>query len=369
MHSNEQTILRYFNPLVGESADVKEQFVEWDKSSKLIQIRMIALLTGILYLLVYYIDDVIFPTEAMPAVHLLHLYLLPSVLFLISLLTLSKKMYGVMLALLLIAPVIAAIGSLYLFITFHATTVSLAELYLIIIWTFSISGLRLSYALISASLSIAIIFLYEMFFPMPKELFYMHAFFVFAAFAFGSVNAFILEKTNKQIFMNEQNLKNMATTDSLTGLYNRIKIKDLCETEIERVKRYGGTFSVIFVDIDFFKMINDSHGHHAGDMILQEFSKLLRQNIRNLDGVGRWGGEEFIIILPETKIAQAIKVAEMLQSMITQFDFTTVQEVTASFGVSEFKDDDTTESIINRADKGLYQAKDNGRNQIGIVEN
>lgn len=367
MHSNEQTILSYLNPLASESAEVKEQFIEWEKSSKLIQIRMIALLTAILYLMIYFIDDVIFPIEALPVVHLIHLYLLPSLLILISLLTFSKKMYGIMIALLFIAPVGAAIGSLYLFISFHTTSVSLAELYLIIIWTFAISGLRLSYAVVSALLSVMVILLYEVFFPMPKDVFYMHAFFVFAAFAFGSVNAFILEKNNKQIFMNEQNLKSMATTDSLTGLYNRIKIKDLCETEIERVKRYGGTFSVIFVDIDFFKTVNDTYGHHTGDMILQEFSKTLTQSVRKIDKVGRWGGEEFIIILAETNLDQAVNVAETLQNVIAQFDFTTAKNITGSFGIAEFKDDDTPETIINRADKGLYQAKDNGRDQIGVV--
>lgn len=367
MHSNGQTILSYLNPLAGESADVKAQFIEWDKSSKLIQIRLTALLTGIIYLMVYYIDDVIFPLEALPTVHLFHLYLLPTVLILISLLTFSKKLYGVMLVLLFIAPIGATMASLYLFITFHVTAISLAELYLIIIWTFSISGLRLSLALASALLSIAVILLYGVSFPMAKELFCMHTFFVFAAFAFGSVNAFILEKTNKQIFMNERNLKNIATTDSLTGLCNRIKIKALCEMEIERVKRYGGTFSVIFVDIDFFKMINDTYGHHAGDIILQEFSKALRQSVRNIDRIGRWGGEEFIIILPETQIAQAVKVAETLQKVIAQFDFTTAKTITGSFGIAEYKQDDTPETIINRADKGLYQAKDNGRDQIGVV--
>lgn len=367
MHSNEQTILSYLNPLSGESADVKAQFIEWDKSSKLIQIRMIALLTAILYLMVSYIDDVVFPVEALSTVHVIHLYLLPSVLVLISLLSFSKKMYGIMIALLFTAPVGAVIGSLYLFITCHATAVSLAELYLIIIWTFAISGLRFSYAVVSAFLSVMVILLYEVFFPMPKDVFYMHAFFVFAAFAFGFVNASLLDKNNKQIFMNEQNLKNIAMTDSLTGLYNRIKIKTLCEMEIERVKRYGGTFSVIFVDIDFFKMINDTYGHHTGDIILQEFSKALSRSLRNIDMIGRWGGEEFIIILPETKIAQAVKVTETLQGVIAQSDFTTAKNITGSFGISEFKDDDTPETIINRADKGLYQAKDNGRDQIGVA--
>lgn len=160
-------------------------------------------------------------------------------------------------------------------------------------------------------------------------------------------------------------LTHIAYTDSLTRIYNRLHFGHFLEAEIDRVKRYGGTCSVIFFDIDFFKKINDQHGHLVGDDVLTNLTALVNAQNRNSDVFARYGGEEFIILTSSTDLAGATTHAEHLREKIATTSFDKIGKLTCSFGVAEFnkeKDDITT--IIRRVDAALYNAKANGRNCV-----
>lgn len=170
-------------------------------------------------------------------------------------------------------------------------------------------------------------------------------------------------KSNELTKLNKQ-LEELSITDKLTKLYNRTKIDSFLEEQYKYAKRYKESFSLILLDIDFFKKINDTYGHQIGDIILKEFSHILKSNIRQTDMLGRWGGEEFIIICPKTNSEETLIIAKKIKDKIENYNFTTVNNCTASFGISVYKDGLDIKDIIKNADDALYQVKNNGRNNI-----
>lgn len=162
-------------------------------------------------------------------------------------------------------------------------------------------------------------------------------------------------------------LEKLSLTDRATNLANRVKIDSTIQEELDRDSRYGHGFGVIFMDIDYFKQVNDIYGHQVGDLVIEEFATIIKENSRKSDTAGRWGGEEFIIICPETNEANLIKIAQKLQNAICDHSFSKVGRKTASFGLTLSKKDDTLIDIMHRVDKALYQAKSNGRNRIEVV--
>ena len=177
------------------------------------------------------------------------------------------------------------------------------------------------------------------------------------------LEAIVSEKTEELEVKNKE-LEKLANFDSLTGLYNRRKINELLETELKRFSRNNLVFSLMFFDIDHFKKINDTFGHDVGDVVLKSFADVLSSNVRSIDSVGRWGGEEFLIILIDSNSEKAKIVAEKIQANLREFNFEPVGKITASVGISESTDSDSLETLIKRADEALYRAKDLGRNRI-----
>ena len=161
-------------------------------------------------------------------------------------------------------------------------------------------------------------------------------------------------------------LKQLAITDKLTNLYNRHKLDDVLEDEKKRANRYKTMFGIMILDIDHFKIVNDTYGHHVGDEVLIEFANILKINSRETDIVGRWGGEEFLIIIPQTNKNSILQFAKNLKSKIEKNKFNTVDKITVSIGVSIYKVDESTESTVTRADDALYISKNNGRNQVNF---
>jgi len=159
-------------------------------------------------------------------------------------------------------------------------------------------------------------------------------------------------------------LEKMATTDILTGAYNRRKFEDDLDLIIHKKEKNDIQFSLIFIDIDHFKCVNDLFGHRTGDLVLQRISKLLLENIRTTDRLFRWGGEEFIIILPEANLENAKTVAEKIRDIIQNEDFGIEKKITISLGVGESIAGENADQIIGRIDKTLYQAKIQGRNRV-----
>jgi len=161
-----------------------------------------------------------------------------------------------------------------------------------------------------------------------------------------------------------EKITSLSEIDHLTEMYNRRKITELFDSEYVRYKRYKYPLSIMIIDIDFFKKINDRYGHNQGDITLKEIASILKKEVRESDHVGRWGGEEFLVICPETNIEGANILAEKLRSTINDYAFTNVGHTTASFGITTCSDDCTFESMIIRADKALYTAKAEGRNKV-----
>lgn len=172
-----------------------------------------------------------------------------------------------------------------------------------------------------------------------------------------------LESTNRA-------LREITLKDGLTGLYNQRYLKEIIDIELNRSRRHDRTFSVLFCDIDYFKQFNDANGHLTGDKALERFSQLVVKRLRMTDFASRYGGEEFVLLLPETSKNDATLLANDICKLIyeSEFEGEVTQpngQLTVSIGVSEYPTDgDTEDQLLNKADKALYQAKLNGRNQV-----
>lgn len=166
-----------------------------------------------------------------------------------------------------------------------------------------------------------------------------------------------LKKLNRELIR-------VSQTDPLTDLPNRIKLDQELAFNLLCAKQIKQPFSILIFDIDNFKKVNDELGHQIGDKVLQEMGQIAKQIIRSNDTVGRWGGEEFLVLCPETTSQQAKLLAEQLRQAIQGNDFASQREQTVSVGVATLRKDDTIDSLIRRADQALYEAKHQGKNQV-----
>jgi diguanylate cyclase (GGDEF)-like protein len=171
---------------------------------------------------------------------------------------------------------------------------------------------------------------------------------------------------------NQEQLERLVNVDSLTGLLNRRAILKRLDEHIKTTRRYEDNLSVIMLDIDHFKIINDEYGHITGDDVLEKIGVLLRWGIRDVDTAGRYGGEEFLITLPKADVSSALIVAERIRRSIKETkmkDFTgKAFSITVSQGLATYRPGDDMHSLIRRADNLLYQAKQNGRDRIEAIE-
>ncbi len=161
---------------------------------------------------------------------------------------------------------------------------------------------------------------------------------------------------------------NYAYTDNLTGIANRNKFEEVIAYEFKQVKRYNYPLSLAILDIDHFKAFNDNFGHLLGDEVLIALARSLKRYIRETDLFARWGGEEFVILLKNTDIERSMKVLEKFRLLIENIEHDKAGKITASFGLTQYKEGDTLDTILQRADEALYKAKDAGRNCIRSVE-
>jgi diguanylate cyclase (GGDEF)-like protein len=176
-----------------------------------------------------------------------------------------------------------------------------------------------------------------------------------------------LAETNRELDEKNRVLAVLSLTDRLTGLCNRRKLDQSLTAEWRRAERYGTPYTVIMIDLDNFKDVNDSFGHGMGDRVLVRISDILLAYVRDTDIVGRWGGEEFLVICPETGVEEARQLAETLRREIGETDFPGVGRVTASLGLADYEADAGPLVLVTRADEALYRAKESGRNQVVIA--
>ena len=165
----------------------------------------------------------------------------------------------------------------------------------------------------------------------------------------------------------KKEIEKISVTDPLTKIANRLKVEEVLHKEIQRSQRYGHQLSIILIDIDYFKNINDTYGHLVGDTVLVSIAQLLSANIRSTDVVGRWGGEEFMLICPEADASGVAILSEKLRASIANHEFPTEKSVTASVGVAMYQSTETAIELIKYADDALYRAKASGRNRVEIA--
>lgn len=162
-------------------------------------------------------------------------------------------------------------------------------------------------------------------------------------------------------------INKLIREDPLTGLANRRALEEHIVPAMSYARRSDQPLSVVMADLDRFKAVNDRHGHLTGDQVLVSFAQMLQVECRTEDLIARFGGEEFILLLPNTALAQATILAERLRAHIAQATLPVPEPVTASFGVTLFVPEDTTESLISRADRAMYSAKANGRDRVEVL--
>ena len=161
-----------------------------------------------------------------------------------------------------------------------------------------------------------------------------------------------------------EDMKLRATTDRLTGALNRGRIEENAQFELLRFERYGHPVSLLFIDIDHFKEVNDRHGHATGDLVLSGTCDVVRQCMRTTDLLGRWGGEEFLLLLPNTGLTSARLLADRIRNAIQHRHFGDAGHLTASFGVAECQKGESWDALVARADAAMYRAKNAGRNRV-----
>ncbi|HAA26172.1 MAG TPA: diguanylate cyclase [Ruminiclostridium sp.] len=165
-------------------------------------------------------------------------------------------------------------------------------------------------------------------------------------------------------YMNNKELTRLSITDPLSGAFNRAKFNEEMEKWTGYAKRYNTDFSIAIIDFDDFKRINDNYGHLVGDMVIIEFVSLIKKNIRECDIFARWGGEEFILLLPNTNINQAVEFAERIRKSIENHDFYIAGKLTCSIGVAQMSPDDDETTLLKKVDNVLYAAKKAGKNKV-----
>jgi diguanylate cyclase (GGDEF)-like protein len=175
-----------------------------------------------------------------------------------------------------------------------------------------------------------------------------------------------LDQRNQELEAAVRRNEELATTDVLTGAYNRRKFNDVVAVELERARRYGLPLSLFILDIDHFKNVNDTHGHEAGDAVLTALAGLVRDGVRATDTLARWGGEEFVVLSPGVTAEGAANLAERIRAALASGPVAPVGVITASFGVTQYRQGESADELFARADRALYLAKESGRDRVEI---
>lgn len=352
-----------FKPTQFENNAFNETFEDWDMPSRQIQISAITFLTALLYLFFSFLDKS-WASEELQALMLeVHLFVIVPMLLAISFLAYKAKYYKVIMNVLAISPIISILCHAYIISKLPIHAPYQMEGYMIIFWTFVISGLPFKHALISAACSSFILLISTLFFKNQTDYYTMHVFWVFCSFSFGFLGALIFDQSRKAVFNSHQELHQIAMTDNLTGVFNRNQLNNVLKEEIDKTKLNNYSFGLLILDIDHFKKVNDTLGHDTGDKVLIQTARVLSKLTKERDSLIRWGGEEFIIVTLDVNEKSLIQFCEMIRERVENENYGISENITISIGATLFQVKDSQDTLISRADKALYQAKEKGRNR------
>ena len=338
------------------------QFEAWFFNNRLPQIRYMMLFTAPLYMLYGFIE---FQMDLpMPELRVFfHGLFIPSILMVVFGMTYVPTFITVMKTLLFFSPIAAIVGNLYLNVGTAAFDCFVPEIYLCMIWTLAMSGLSIRQG--SLAVLVYVILTLMFFYSREAEHPFMFLYFLWmlSSAVFGLVTAIFYRQISFSIYQQQQKLAEIADMDSLTHLLNRHAMQRYFH---QSQQAQHLPISVLMIDLDYFKQVNDTFGHMVGDGLLVEFGKLLQEHVRRGDRVGRFGGEEFCVVMPNTQLTQAQTVAESILAIIHNHHFKHVDSLTASFGVAQALTDESFEGVLTRADQALFLAKSDGRNNVKI---
>ncbi|WP_298635288.1 GGDEF domain-containing protein [uncultured Umboniibacter sp.] len=343
------------------------QFNDWDKRRRFKQIAQVSTLTGLLYLIFAVLPKPWANPEAESAMQLLYLFFIAPGLLITALLSKEARLARLIEPLLMVHTVFAAACHVYISSRLLEVSPLQTEAYLLLIWTFIISGLSPRFALFSALASLSIFGIYASYTMQGSPLYYMHLFWLGCSFLFGLLGSIIYDGSRRAEFATQLAYRKLAVTDPLTKCFNRNELDRRLAIEIPRCEREQQSFSVLMLDLDEFKIVNDTHGHEAGDRVLAETASIIRQSIRKSDTLIRWGGEEFLLLTLNQTADQAMGMAEKLRLLIHTHQCDNQFNLTVSIGVTIYYSGDQQADLINRADQGLYLAKSEGRNCCRFV--
>lgn len=341
-------------------------YKKWEKPARQVQIFAITLLTALLYIILNFFDKSWASEQTQLVMLKRNVFLLVPILLTISFLAYKKRFYQIVMPALAFFPVIGSSSLMYIASQLQNPALFLPEGYLGVFWIFIVSGMTFRYALISASISSLILLVAGLYIINDPDIYAIHAFWIFCSFSFGFLGGLMFDRSKKAIFITQQDLHHLAVTDELTGIFNRNQLNNALDEEISRSLRYQKTFGLLILDIDHFKNINDTFGHLEGDNVLRKVAQLLGTLIRSNDTIVRWGGEEFVVVVVEVDEKTLNNICENLLKRIEDNNYHPVEKVTVSIGATLFKNDDSQDVMLKRADKALYQAKEKGRNRVTL---
>lgn len=337
-------------------------YKKWDEPARQTQISAITFLTALLYIIFSFLDKSWASEQVQVLMLKIHLIAIVSILLTISFLAYRKRFYNIVVPALALFSVFSMSCHAYILSQLSNYAPLVTEGYLGVFWIFVVSGMTFRYALASASISSIILLVSGFYIMGDRDIYTMHVFWIFCSFSFGCLGALMFDRSRKAIFMSQQELHHLAVTDELTGVFNRNHLNRILSQEMARDLRYDKTFGLLMLDIDHFKIINDTFGHSVGDEVLRKTAQVLSTSIRSNDTLVRWGGEEFVVIAIEVDGKTLNHLCEKLRSKIEDDSYGSVDKVTVSIGATLFRKDDTQDALLSRADKALYEAKGKGRN-------
>ena len=350
----------------------EQDFSKWILQKRNVQMRLALISVLFLYFLLSFIDPYFSSGDTLVHAITIHRYVLPLILLIVTLIGSIDRTKRYFLPSALVITLIAAACNLYLVSEEGLSSAYVPELYFMILWIFTIAGFRFLTAIVLALLIISAA-LFNAFTLESVHIIELivYAFWLFIAFILGFLGGHLLEYFSKTSFYNEYRLTHSAEHDPLTGLANRIRFNDRLEQAIKRASRYGECIALVYIDLDKFKQLNDTHGHDIGDAYLCEISQRILEKIRISDTLSRLGGDEFLVILEDVGSREfAIKIADAIREALFQpygvegsLDF----QSSASIGVSLYPDHtEDKDELLKFADKAMYCSKAHGGNRTTL---